>query len=402
MEVHRRDRRGGSVLGAVALLSLLFACRPSGAPVGAAAELAAEPPAPVSEPGVPVSLPPAAAAPATELESQVMQVYQTAGRGVVNITRRSWSYDFFLNAVPEEGSGSGFVYDAAGHIVTNYHVVERAQELQVTLADGSVYPANVVGEDPSNDLAVIKIEADRVRLQPIPLGDSRGLAVGRFVIAIGNPFGLGGTLTMGVVSSLGRVIQSQDGRYIGEMIQSDAPINPGNSGGPLIDLQGRVVGVNTAIFSPSGASAGIGFSIPESTLRRVVPELIERGRYPHPWLGIYHYEMSASVAEYLTGYGWKVPPEGGLMVLRVVSGSPADRAGVRGPEREVRVGRIRFPAGADFIRAINGEKVQNFESLTILLETRTRVGDTIQLTIMRGGREMNLRVTLAERPPRLG
>jgi len=342
-----------------------------------------------------------AAAPASELEGQVMRVYEQAGPGVVNITSRSVSYDFFLNPIPQEGSGSGFVYDERGHVVTNYHVIEQAEELNVTVPGGTVYSAEVVGADPSNDLAVLRLGAG-ARLSPIPLGDSNALKVGRFVIAIGNPFGLGGTMTLGVVSSLGRVIQSQeDNRYMGEIIQTDAPINPGNSGGPLIDLEGKVIGVNSAIYSPSGASAGIGFAIPSATVKRVVPELIARGRYPHPWLGVEFFDVTPGLAEILKGAGVAVPRQGGVLVMGVVRGGPADRAGVRGPQRSIRVRNMRFPVGGDFITAINGEKVADFQSLTVLLETRTRVGETITLTLLRDGREMNVQVTLAERPERM-
>jgi len=188
----------------------------------------------------------------------------------------TYAYDFFFNPVPQEGTGSGFIYDDEGHIVTNYHVVENAEELSVTLADGKTYPAESVGVDPSTDLAVLRIDVDELP-RPAPLGESDNLRVGQFVVAIGNPFGLERTLTVGVISSLGRVIESPDGRFIGEVIQTDAAINRGNSGGPLLDLEGRVIGVNSQIVSPSGANAGIGFSVPVNAVRRVVPELIAQG-----------------------------------------------------------------------------------------------------------------------------
>jgi S1-C subfamily serine protease len=389
----RRHARGYLIF---ALWSLLAACR-----AGSATDeppRAEAPPAPASEASLRAREPAPAAAPASELEAQVMRVYEAAGPGVVNITSRSISYDFFLNPIPQEGSGSGFVYDGEAHVVTNFHVVEGAEELNVTLSDGTVASADIVGSDPSNDLAVLRLKGLRRRLTPIPVGDSEGLRVGRFVIAIGNPFGLGGTMTLGVVSSLGRVIRGQDDRYIGEIIQTDAPINPGNSGGPLIDLEGRVVGVNTAIYSPSGASAGIGFAIPATTVKRVVPELIARGRYPHPWLGVEFYDLTAGLAQLLESRGVRVLREGGLLVMGVVRGGPADRAGVRGADRSIRLRNMRFPIGGDFIVAINGERVKDFQSLTVLLETRTRVGETITLTVFRDGRELDLKATLAERP----
>ncbi|RPI55266.1 MAG: peptidase S1, partial [Chloroflexi bacterium] len=273
------------------------------------------------------------------LEQEIITVYETVGRGVVNITNRSYAYDFFFRPVPQEGSGSGIVYDQEGHIITNYHVIEGAEELFVTLPDESTVPAEVVGSDPSNDLAVIKVEADPALLQPVALGESDDLRVGQFVVAIGNPFGLERTLTVGVVSALGRVIQSPDESFIGEIIQTDAAINPGNSGGPLLDLSGRIIGVNTAIFSPSQASAGIGFAVPVDTVRRVVPALIENGYFPHPWLGInYVWSLTPERAEILREAGMAVPVEEGVLVIEVAPGGPADAAGLRGGRERVRIG----------------------------------------------------------------
>ena len=244
---------------------------------------------PESETATPVSpvapLPDVGSA-ANALEAQVIAVYEAIGPAVVNITNRSIAYNMWMEPVPQEGSGSGFVIDRQGHIVTNYHVIEGADELLVNMADGKEYEATLVGSDPANDLAVIQIQAGENPPEPVVLGDSDALRVGQFVIAIGNPFGLEQTLTIGVISALGRIIQSpEDNRFIGEAIQTDAAINPGNSGGPLLDLQGRVIGVNSQIISPSRASAGIGFAVSANTVKRVVPELLERGYYPHPWLG---------------------------------------------------------------------------------------------------------------------
>jgi len=297
----------------------------------------------------------------------------------------------------QEGSGSGFVYDAEGHVITNYHVVENAKELSVTLADGEVYPAVIVGVDSSNDLAVICVQADDLP-QPVALGDSEDLRVGQFVVAIGNPFGLERTLTVGVISSLGRVIKSPDGRFIGEAIQTDAAINPGNSGGPLLDLAGRVIGVNTAILSPSRASAGIGFAVPVNTVRRVVPQLIAYGRYPHPWLGVQLLDLTPERARAFRQAGMEVPVEEGLLVIEVVPGGPADRAGIRGGDRIVRLGNARILLGGDIITAINGEPVPDFQELTVYLETQTRVGDTVEVALIRDGKEQNVQVTLGERP----
>lgn len=332
------------------------------------------------------------------LENDVVGVYESAGAGVVHITTRSYSFDFFFNPVPQEGTGSGFVFDTNGHIVTNYHVVEGAEELFVTLADETVVPAQVVGIDPSNDLAVIRADVSPEQLHPIPLGQSDGLRVGQFVVAIGNPFGLERTLTVGVISALGRVIESPDERFIGEIIQTDAAINPGNSGGPLLDLSGQIIGVNTAIFSPSQASAGIGFAVPVNTVRRVVPELIARGRYSHPWLGAGMLSLTPRWAEILRQAGMVVPVEQGMLVLDVARGGPADRAQVRGGDQYVRIGRQLLPVGGDIIIAVNGQPIEDRRDLTVYLETKTRVGDTVELTIIRDGREDNVTVRLDERP----
>jgi S1-C subfamily serine protease len=276
---------------------------------------------------------------ANVLEAQVIAVYENVGPAVVNITNRSIGYDMFMQPVPQEGSGSGFVYDDQGHIVTNYHVVEGADELLVNLADGEEYQAEIVGTDPVNDLAVIRIDAGDHLPSPVAIGDSSRLRVGQFVVAIGNPFGLEQTLTTGVVSALGRIIQSpEDNRFIGEAIQTDAAINPGNSGGPLLDLRGRVIGVNSQIISPSRASAGIGFAVSANTVRRVVPQLVTRGYYPHPWLGIYYLPLSPSTAELLREAEMNVPVDSGLLVLEVVEGGPAEDAGIQGGSRVVRFG----------------------------------------------------------------
>ena len=335
---------------------------------------------------------------ANALETQVIAVYEAVSPAVVNITNRSYVY-MFRQAVPQEGTGSGFVYDAERHIVTNYHVVEDAEELLVTLASGQVYEAEIVGTDPSNDLAVIRIDAGANLPEPVALGDSDELRVGQFVLAIGNPFGLGQTLTTGVVSALGRVIESpEDNRFIGEAIQTDAAINPGNSGGPLLDLKGHVIGVNSQIISPSGASSGIGFAVSANTLRRVVPELIEQGYYPHPWLGTQMLPLTPSTAKAFRDAGMNVPVDAGLLVIEAVKGAPADKAGIRGGSRVVRIGNYQIPLDGDIIIAIDGEPVNDFQTLTVYLEAETTVSDTVDVTIIRNGEELTVPVTLGERP----
>jgi S1-C subfamily serine protease len=393
-----RPLKSTFVLWIAAIAGCEFVAEP---PVSNAVDTRPAVPPPVSAeaaPEPPPPNPPAAPAQANALEDQVIHVFETAGPGVVNITSRSISYDFFLRAMPQEGSGSGFVYDQLGHIVTNYHVIEAASELYVTFFDESRVPAEVVGADPSNDLAVIKVEVSRDLLRVIPLGDSDRLKVGRFLVAIGNPFGLQQTLTTGVVSSLGRIIEGPDGRFIGEIIQTDAAINPGNSGGPLLDLEGRIVGVNSAIISPSGASAGIGFAITVGTVKRVVPELIARGRYAHPWLGIEPLNVSANLAERLNRAGVRTPGGGGVMIAGLVARGPAAAGGIRGPSQVGLLGNLRVPIGADYILALDGEPVATDRDLTIYLETKHRVGDTVKVTVWRDGKVMELDVILGERP----
>ena len=345
----------------------------------------------------PPQVPTATEEPAIALEARVEAVYDQAGPAVVNITTQILAYDIFMRPIPQEGTGSGFLYDAEGHIVTNYHVVANAEELSVMLPDGRVYPATVAGVDPSNDLAVIRIEADDLP-QPIALAGSDSLHVGQFVVAIGNPFGQEGTLTLGVISALGRIIESPDERFIGEAIQTDAAINPGNSGGPLLDLSGRVIGVNSQIISPSRASAGIGFAVPSNTVRRVVPQLITQGYYSHPWLGVTPIELTPERAQVLRQGGMEIPVEEGLIVLETAPDGPFDQAGIRGPDQVVRVGNTRIPVGMDIVTAINDEPIPDFKELTVYLETETQVGDTVHVTLIRNGQEMTVAITLAERP----
>ena len=353
------------------------------------------PPTPTA--ALPQVTPVSAAEPANALEAQVETVYDQAGPAVVHITSRVIAYDVFMQPVPQEGTGSGFVYDTEGHIVTNYHVVADAESVSVALAAGGVYTATIVGTDSSNDLAVVRIEAEDLPA-PIPLADSDQLRVGQFVVAIGNPFGLDRTLTVGVISALSRVIQSPDSRFIGEAIQTDAAINPGNSGGPLLDLEGRAIGVNAQIISPSQASAGIGFAIPVNTVRRVAPQLIAQGHYPHPWLGVSVLPFEAEGAQILREAGMDVPVDAGLLVAEVVPNSPAAKAGIRAGDRAVSIGNTRIPVGGDIITAINGTPVVNFQELTVYLESETQVGDTVEMNLVRDGQEMRVSVTLAERP----
>jgi len=336
---------------------------------------------------------------ANALEAQVIAVYDAIGPAVVNITNRSIAYNMWMEPVPQEGSGSGFVIDDQGHIVTNYHVIEGADELLVNMADGTVYEADVVGSDPTNDLAVIQIQAETSLPNPVVFSDSDALRVGQFVIAIGNPFGLEQTLTIGVISALGRIIQSpEDNRFIGEAIQTDAAINPGNSGGPLLDLQGRVIGVNSQIISPSRASAGIGFAVSSNTVLRVVPELIQRGYYPHPWLGATMLPLSPATARAFREAGMQIPDDKGLLVLEIAPDGPAARAGIREGSRVVRFGNVNLPLDGDIIVAIDGVSIGDFQALTVYLESETLVGETVEVTVIRDGVEQTLPLVLGARP----
>jgi S1-C subfamily serine protease len=334
-----------------------------------------------------------------DLQSQVEAVYQATGDSVVNISITSISYDFFSNPIPQEGSGSGFVYDDQGHIITNFHVIEQADEIRVTFADGNTVPADVIGSDPTYDLAVIKVDPESHPIRSIALGDSEILRVGQFVVAIGNPFGLEQTVTFGVISSLGRIIESPDRRFIGEAIQTDAAINPGNSGGPLLDLEGQVIGVNAQIVSPSQANAGIGFAIPAEIVKRVVPELIANGFYAHPWMGVRFLPVGLTprLAEDFSDLGFDVPDRG-LIITQVEPNSPAAQAGLQGARRTVNSRYGQIPLGGDVILEIDDRAINSARDLIAYLETNKRPGDTITVTFSRDGETQTTTVTLTERP----
>ena len=282
-------------------------------------------------------------------------------------------------------------------MVTNYHVVQNARSISVTLANGDIYEAEVVGSDPFTDLAVLRISGNGL---PTPLGlaNSDNLQVGQFVAAVGNPFNFEQTLTFGVISALGRVIRSPGGRFISEAIQTDTPINPGNSGGPLLDLDGNVIGVNSAIISPSGASAGIGFAISANTVGQVVPSLIEEGEYPHPWLGIQGLNLRPGFVRLLNQTELTLPVERGVLIVNVLDGSPADEGGLQGGDRQLRLGNLQLPVGGDVIVGINEAEVSSYKDLVVYLETETEIGDSITVRFYRGENEEATEVTVGERP----
>ncbi|MEA3407460.1 MAG: trypsin-like peptidase domain-containing protein [Chloroflexota bacterium] len=322
------------------------------------------------------------------VEAQTIDVYERAGPSVVHITSRVITLDFFGGLTPSEGTGSGFVIDEEGHIVTNYHVIEGAESIEVTLMDKTVADAEVVGVDPLNDLAVIRVDVSSDKLHPLEMEEGE-LKVGQQAIAIGNPFGLDWTLTVGVISSLGRPLEVSDDRVIYDVIQTDAAINPGNSGGPLLSSRGRVIGVNTAL---QRGAENIGFAIPLSTLKRVVPELIEKGRYRHPWLGVSGYTLFPELSRRLD-----LPVERGLLITRVTPGSPAAKAGLRGATRRVELGNVRVLAGGDIIVKIDDVIIDSNETLREFLETKTRFGQGVEVIFYRGGKKMSAHVVLGER-----
>ncbi|MFH2218706.1 MAG: trypsin-like peptidase domain-containing protein [Pseudomonadota bacterium] len=328
----------------------------------------------------------------TKDEENSITVYKTAARGVVNITSVVVERDFFHGLIPREGAGSGTIIDNRGHILTNNHVIKDAHRIEVTLSDGSKWPGRLVGTDTDNDLAVIRIDAPAERLEPLPLGDSSNLRVGQKVLAIGNPFGLSETLTTGIISSIGRSIRSPGGMLIEDLIQTDAAINMGNSGGPLLDSNGEIIGINTAIFSPSGGSVGIGFAIPVDAAKQIIPALIEKGYVSHPWMGVTLFTLIPGVSQAL---GLKV--DRGVLIVEVLMGGPGYRAGLRGSNKIFMAGNMMLPAGGDVIIAINEEPVRTMDELARMLR-KFRTGNRITLKILRKGTFLDIPMDLEERP----
>ena len=330
----------------------------------------------------------------TEDEKNNIAVYEKVADGVVNITSTAVQMDFFFNVFPTQGSGSGSIIDTKGNILTNHHVVANAQKLEVTLADGSKWPAKLIGSDPDNDLAVIKIDAPKEKLKVIPTGDSKNLRIGQKVLAIGNPFGLERTLTTGVISSLGRTIRSDTGALMEDIIQTDAAINPGNSGGPLLNSEGEIIGINSAIISPTGGSVGIGFAIPVNTAKRVIPELISKGYVTYPWIGATIQSLIPEVAKYL-----KMKVERGALIAEVVKGGPADKAGLKGGSQRVQVGNIIVVVGGDIVVMADQHDVKTNDQLIRYIREK-KPGDTIVLKVYRKDKFEEVKVTLGERPRR--
>ena len=323
-------------------------------------------------------------------EQENIRIYEKSSRAVVNISNIAVNYDFFYRAIPaESGSGTGFIIGESGIIVTNYHVVENASKLVVTLSNNSQWPGKLIGADPNNDLAIVRIQAPVDSYDILEFSNSNDIVVGQKVLALGNPFGLRQTLTTGIISALGRTIAAKNGRKIEGIIQTDAAINPGNSGGPLLDSEGKVIGINTAIIGSAG-SVGIGFAVPSNTALRILPDLLEYGYVRRPWLGI---EPIPTV--YLRRIGIDVPD--GLLIARVVTGASADQAGLRGATRTVKVGRYKVPWGGDIITHINGSPVFTMEDLAQQIETR-KSGDEVSISYIRKESVDSVIVKLVLRP----
>ncbi len=324
-------------------------------------------------------------------EKNTIIIYEEVNASVVNITNIAVNYDFFLNPTPSQASGSGSIISKQGHILTNTHVVQGSERLIVTLSDGSKWPAKLIGADPVTDLAIIKVDAPAAQLTVIPMGRSDQLRTGQKILAIGNPFGLERTLTTGIISAIRKRIKT-DNLEMEEVIQIDAAINPGNSGGPLIDSDGKMIGINTAIFTPSGGSVGIGFAVPINTAKNILNQLITKGYVPYAWLGIETQTLVPEVAEVLS-----LPVKYGAMVARLIRGGPAHRAGIRSGNRKAEIGNAIFIIGGDIIIAIDGESFKTAQKFHEILKTR-KPGEQIKLTLWRGREKLTTKVQLGERP----
>jgi S1-C subfamily serine protease len=339
----------------------------------------------------------------TSSVSSLPDVFQKVENSVVQITstKSNPNQVIILNGVPQSGRstalGSGFVYDNHGHIVTNYHVVNGATKADVTFTDGNTYSANVVAKDPYSDLAVLQITSDysQEHVVPLPLANSSAVRPGEQVIAIGNPFGLSGTITTGIVSAKGRLLPNPDSGFsIPEMIQTDAAVNPGNSGGPLLNTQGQVIGLNTAIFTSTGVYSGVGFAIPSNTIAKEIPLLIKNGSYTHPWIGISGGKITPDL---IRAMGLPANYKG-VLVASVQPDSPAEKAGLRGlASQDDNVNSS--PQTADIITAVDGHSVRQIDDIINYIESQKNVGDNIKFTVNRNGQIMDLTATLQARPP---
>lgn len=318
----------------------------------------------------------------------LIEIFEKSESGVVRVNvQRSQE----VNAIG--GVGSGFVFDKKGHIITNAHVVNNAKKVAVTFLDGRSYNAEMIGIDEFTDIAVIKVNVDPILLHPLSLGDSSKLKVGEPIAAIGNPFGLSGSMTSGIVSQLGRLLPSGSGYSIPDVIQTDAAINPGNSGGPLLNMRSEIIGINTAIQSATGEFTGVGFAIPSQTVAKIVPTLIEKGEYKHPWIGISGRDIDPDLAKVLD-----LKDAVGFLVVTVVENSSAYKAGLIGSEKTIEVEGINYPIGGDIILSVDGIDVRKIDDILIHLQRAKSAGDEMVLEILRDGRTTNVTIVLQERP----
>ncbi len=318
----------------------------------------------------------------------LIEIFEKSESGVVRVNVQRSETDEVV-----AGLGSGFVFDKKGHIATNAHVVNDAKKIVVTFLDGRSYNAEIIGTDEYTDIAVIKVNVDLKLLHPLPLGDSSNLKVGEPIAAIGNPFGLSGSMTSGIVSQLGRLLPSGSGYSIPDVIQTDAAINPGNSGGPLLNMRGEVVGMNTAIQSTTGEFTGVGFAIPSKTIVKIVPTLIEKGEYKHPWIGISGRDIDPDLAKVL---GLKDAV--GFLIITVVENSPASKAGLIGSEKTIQVQGVNYPRGGDIILSVDEIEVRKIDDILVHLQRAKSVGDEMVLKILRDNRTTNITIILQERP----
>lgn len=319
----------------------------------------------------------------------LIEIFEKSEAGVVRVNVQRIG-----QAEGSSGVGSGFVFDKNGHVITNAHVIDNARKIIVTFLDGRSYNAEVVGADVYTDIGVIRVDADPNLLKPLSLGDSSNLKVGEPIAAIGNPFGLSGSMTAGIVSQLGRLLPTQGyGFSIPDVIQTDAAINPGNSGGPLLNMRGEVVGINTAIQSATGEFTGVGFAVPSQTIAKIVPNLILNGEYNHPWIGISGRDITPDLAKVLSLKDAK-----GFLIVTVVEDSPADEAGLHGSNDTTEVDGITYPIGGDIILSVDGKEVRQIDDILIHLQRAKSVGDEMVLEILRDGRVTNVTITLEERP----
>jgi S1-C subfamily serine protease len=318
----------------------------------------------------------------------LIEIFEISEAGVVRVNVQRTE-----DALIPTGVGSGFVFDKKGHVITNAHVVDGATKVVVTFLDGRSYNADVIGVDNFTDIAVIKVNADLSLLHPLSLGDSSNLQVGEPIAAIGNPFGLSGSMTSGIVSQLGRLLPSGAGYSIPDVIQTDAAINPGNSGGPLLNMRGEIVGINTAIQSATGEFTGVGFAVPSQTVAKIVPSLILNGEYKHPWIGISGRDIDPDLAKVLD-----LNDAVGFLVVTVIPDSPASKAGLHGSENIEEIDGVQYTIGGDIILSVDGVEVRKISDILIHLQRAKSVGDDLILEILRDGRTSNFTIVLGERP----